>query len=99
MMHRPHVSCSVLVLAAALACAKAEPPPPPPPGPPAVVQVVASDFAFRMPDTLTAGPTTFTLANSGAELHHLQIIRLEQGKTAADVSDSSPGRHLLRGWC
>ena len=61
-MHRPPVSCAMFALAAALACAKSEPAPPPPPappGPPAIVRVVARDYAFEMPDTLTAGLTTF----------------------------------------
>ena len=71
-----------------IACARQETPPPPaaPPGPPVDVQVVASDFAFQIPDTLTAGPSTFTLVNNGAELHHLQILKLEEGKTAADLA-------------
>lgn len=89
-MHRLAVSCSVLVFTS-LGCAKPEPPPPPPPGPPAAVQVVATDFAFQFPDTLTAGPTTFTLVNNGAEMHHIQIIRLDEGKTAADVAAIPPG--------
>ena len=75
-----------------LACAKQEAPPPPaPPGPPVAVRVTASEYAFQMPDTMTAGPTTFTLANTGTELHHLQIIRLEEGKTAADLAALQPG--------
>jgi hypothetical protein len=48
------------------------------------VQVMASDFKFEFPDTIAAGLTTFELMNHGSELHHLQIIRLDQGKTMAD---------------
>jgi hypothetical protein len=75
------------------ACAKSEPPPPPPapPGPPAVVQVIATEYAFQMPDTLTAGATTFHLVDNGAEVHHIQIARLEQGKTVADLQELKPG--------
>lgn len=93
-MRRPPAPCSVLMLAAVMACAKSEPPPQPPPappGPPAIVRVVARDFAFEMPDTLTAGLTTFVLADSGAEMHHIQISRLEQGKTVADLVELKPG--------
>ena len=75
-----------------MACAKEPPPPPPaPPGPPAAVRVTASEYAFQMPDTLTAGPTTFTLANTGVELHHLQLVKLEEGKTVADFAALEPG--------
>jgi hypothetical protein len=90
-------SCASLLLA--LACAKPEETPPPaaPPGPPADVQAVASDFAFQLPDTLTAGPTTFTLVNNGAELHHLQILKLEEGKTVADLA-ALPGESPLPTW-
>ena len=91
-MIRPARLLASATLVTSLACAKSEPAPPPaPPGPPAAVQVVATDFAFVMPDTLTAGPTTFTLVNNGAELHHLQIVRLEEGKTAADLASVQPG--------
>jgi len=92
MNHRATFPSAALVLA--LACAKQEPPPPPPPpppGPPAAVRVTAADYSFQMPDTLTAGPTTFTLANTGKELHHLQLIRLEEGKTVADLATVKPG--------
>jgi hypothetical protein len=49
-----------------------------------IVNVTASDFKFEMPDSLPAGLTTFHLMNHGAELHHMQVLRLEQGKTIAD---------------
>jgi hypothetical protein len=49
------------------------------------VTITASDFSFTAPDTIAAGLTTFELVNHGNELHHVQLIRLEQGKTMADV--------------
>lgn len=50
------------------------------------VTVTATDFAFSMPDTLPAGPTKFQLVNHGHELHHLFLVRLNAGKTAADFA-------------
>jgi uncharacterized cupredoxin-like copper-binding protein len=44
----------------------------------------AKDFAFDAPDSITAGWTTFHLVNDGPNLHHVQIVRLDSGKTAAD---------------
>jgi uncharacterized cupredoxin-like copper-binding protein len=46
--------------------------------------VHAKDFAFDAPDSITAGWTTFHLVNDGPNLHHVQIVRLDSGKTAAD---------------
>ena len=50
-----------------------------------VVVVTARDYAFEMPDTLTAGHTELQLVNQGAELHHAALVRLDAGKTAADL--------------
>ncbi len=86
-MHRPLASLSLVLIAAA--CARSEPPPPP--GPPVVVEVVATDFAFAMPDTLTSGATTFHLVGNGVEVHHLQIVRLDSGKTVADLQVLASG--------
>jgi uncharacterized cupredoxin-like copper-binding protein len=49
-----------------------------------VVTVIAQDHAFDAPDTVSAGVTTFHLVNRGPSLHHLWLVRLERGKTAAD---------------
>src|SRR5512146_1446003 len=49
-----------------------------------VAVVHAKDFAFDAPDSITAGWTTFHLVNDGPNLHHIQIVRLDSGKTAAD---------------
>lgn len=49
-----------------------------------VAVVHAKDFAFEAPDSITAGWTTFHLVNDGPNLHHIQIVRLDSGKTAAD---------------
>ena len=54
-----------------------------PPGP-NVVTVTAHDFAFEAPAEIPAGLTTFRLVNAGPSLHHIQLIKLEDGKTADD---------------
>ena len=56
-----------------------------------VVTVHAKEFAFDIPKTIPAGPTTFRLVNDGKELHHVTIIKLEQGKTMADLAESMKG--------
>ncbi|MGH7518975.1 MAG: hypothetical protein ACREOC_16170 [Gemmatimonadales bacterium] len=50
----------------------------------AVVTVVARDFAFEAPSEIPAGLTTFRLVNRGPSLHHIQLLKLEEGKTADD---------------
>ena len=49
------------------------------------ITITARDYAFDAPDTIVAGPTLVQLDNQGHELHHAYLIRLEQGKSAADV--------------
>jgi plastocyanin len=50
-----------------------------------VVTVTARDYAFDAPDTVAAGLTTVRLVNQGPELHHVQLLRLDDGKTLADL--------------
>jgi hypothetical protein len=46
--------------------------------------IYAKDFAFEAPDSIPAGMTNFHLVNEGPNLHHVQLVRLDSGKTAAD---------------
>jgi hypothetical protein len=55
-----------------------------------VATVKAMDFAFGAPDTIQAGWTTFHLVNEGTTLHHLAIVRVDSGKTMADVAAVNP---------
>lgn len=58
-----------------------------------VLEIVAMDYAFRAPDTVPAGVTTLRLVNRGTQLHHVQLNRLEDGKTVQDMlRDWKPGR-------
>jgi hypothetical protein len=49
------------------------------------VTYVADDFSFEGPDTLPAGWTTIRLRNEGQEIHHLSLMKLDEGTTLADV--------------
>ena len=51
---------------------------------PNMVTFTAKEFSFEGPDTIPAGLTMFHLNAAGQELHHLQLIKLEEGKTYAD---------------
>lgn len=50
-----------------------------------VVMVTARDYTFDAPDTVPAGLTTVRLVNRGPELHHVQLLRLDEGRTMADL--------------
>jgi hypothetical protein len=52
---------------------------------PTVVTIVAKDFSYEAPDTIAAGMVTLKLVNQGPELHHVQLLRLTDGKTYADL--------------
>jgi plastocyanin len=53
---------------------------------PATVNITARDYAFDAPAKVSAGVTTMHLVNQGKELHHAQLVRLEDGKTIEDVA-------------
>ncbi len=55
------------------------------PAAPPVVRFTAKDFAFEGPDTISSGMTTIDLHNDGPGLHHLMLVRLDSGKTVADL--------------
>jgi hypothetical protein len=52
---------------------------------PASVAVTATNYAFDLPAQLPAGAATLRLVNRGSELHHAQIVKLEEGKTGKDL--------------
>lgn len=45
----------------------------------------ANDFSFDGPDTAPAGLTTVTLQNNGAEMHHIALVRLNDGHSMAEL--------------
>lgn len=88
---------TTVALMAAAACAKGDKAaeqaatPAPPPAP-ATVHVVATDYALALPDTLTAGLTSFHLMNQGKEIHHMAVLRLAPGMTPADLAKMDPAK-------
>jgi hypothetical protein len=45
------------------------------------VSIVATDFAFEMPDTVLGGVVIMNLENRGQELHHVTLVKLDEGKS------------------
>jgi hypothetical protein len=90
---------ATLLAAAALAGCKSDRQPPEPPAAsttsaagspaaaaaaPATVTITATDYKLELPASIPAGVVALTLVNHGQELHQAQLVRLEDGKTAAD---------------
>lgn len=50
-----------------------------------VVDVIAREYAFGMPDSLPAGLTTFRLHDDGVQWHHMKLVRLDPGRTLAQL--------------
>jgi uncharacterized lipoprotein YbaY len=53
---------------------------------PAPVTVTAVDYRFEAPSSIPAGAVTVDLVNHGKEMHQAQIVKLEDGKTVADLA-------------
>ncbi len=81
----PVVRAALVVGAVAAPLATSSRPASAPNAKPQVVTVVASDYKFEAPDTIAAGLTTFHLQNKGPGIHHLVLVRTDEGKTTDDV--------------
>ncbi len=53
---------------------------------PNVVNVSASEYKFEAPDSIPAGLTTLKMNDTGKEMHHISLIKLDEGKTVADFT-------------
>lgn len=58
---------------------------------PREVRFTATDFAFDGPDVIEGGTVTMVLDNQGETWHHLQLVKLPDGMTAADFQEGMAG--------
>lgn len=61
-------------------------------------RVVALDYAFDGPTTLTAGVVTFHLVNDGPDLHQLTVIELGVGHTLKEFFDAMHAKNQPPPW-
>jgi plastocyanin len=54
------------------------------------VNVSGGDYSFESPETLETGYQTLTFTNTGKELHHLQLVRLNDGVTLEQFQAAMP---------
>jgi hypothetical protein len=62
-------------------------------GGPNVVTVTTSDYRFDAPNEIPAGLTAIRLVNQGPSLHHIQLMKFEDGKTLDDFLTALRGEH------
>ena len=63
------------------------------------VVIRTKDYSFDAPDTIYSGANRIRLINDGPDLHHVWLLRLEQGKTADDLFKvMSKGEGPLPSW-
>jgi len=64
-----------------------------------IVTFSASDSKFEGPDQLPAGQTTVRLRNRGKEPHQLKFLKLEEGKSPADLAAAlKSGNGVVPAW-
>ena len=62
-----------------------------------ITSFTAIDYGFSGPDHIQAGSRLVQITNEGQDLHHMQVIRLPEDKTLADVQaamKSSPSARI-----
>lgn len=57
------------------------------------VTFTANEYSFEGPTEIEAGLTRIKLDNQGQELHHAQLIRLEQGRSMQDLAAAMEEGH------
>jgi hypothetical protein len=87
-----------LVFSLLVAACQPKQAPPVASAPPASVTIHAMDFAFAAPSEISTGVTTFHLINDGPGLHHALFVRLDSGKTVADLLRSLKKPGPLPAW-
>lgn len=55
---------------------------------PQQITITTKNYFFIAPDTIESGMTKIRLANSADELHHVQLVRLADGHTAAELEEA-----------
>jgi uncharacterized cupredoxin-like copper-binding protein len=60
---------------------------------PETITVTAHDYSFEAPYWVSAGAVTLRLVNRGKEFHHIWLLRIDHGKTAADFIEAMKGSH------
>ncbi len=97
-LSRRGVPVILLLIPLTVGCAQHTPRPAGSQEPPTAI-FVAADYAFEGPDSLPAGSTTVRIHNHGREPHHIQLLKLTEGKTVTDLTAALQGPLVsIPGW-
>ncbi len=80
-----------MLATAAIALGSCRPDKPAAAGGPNVLTVIAADYGFDAPAEVPAGLTAIRLVNQGPSLHHIQLMKFEDGKTLDDFLGALKG--------
>ncbi len=62
------------------------------------IKVVARDYVFDAPATVQSGIATIQLVNQGADIHHISVQELPEGKTVKDFFDATRNSGRAPAW-
>jgi uncharacterized cupredoxin-like copper-binding protein len=60
--------------------------------------IIATDYKFDAPDQVRAGFTNVHLIDNGTEMHHVAFVRLNDGKSLADIEQAMKTQGPLPSW-
>lgn len=60
--------------------------------------VIATDYKFEAPDEVPSGMMTVHLVDNGSEMHHVAFVKLNEGKTVADVEQAMKTQGPMPKW-
>lgn len=60
--------------------------------------IIATNYKFDAPDEVPAGMTTIHLVDNGTEMHHVAFIKLNDGKTMADMEQAGKANGPPPAW-
>src|SRR3978361_1735200 len=60
--------------------------------------ISATDYAFAAPEQVPAGLMTVHLVYNGSGLHHVAFIKLNDGKTLADIAQAMKSQGPMPMW-
>ena len=62
------------------------------------VRIVARDYVFDAPQSVTSGIVTIQLLNQGADVHHVSVQTLPAGKSVKDFFDATRSTGQAPAW-
>jgi hypothetical protein len=62
------------------------------------MRVIAKDYVFDAPATVPAGITTIQLINQGADVHHITLHAMPEGRTVKEYFDATRNAGRAPAW-